>query len=94
LRGFDRSGRQRRHSCYLKRYERFNKYNGRRMKRDVPSGKDVRAFLGCHPFTTIVVLVSSRALHGPAALHALLVRRHGSHAVGKLQEHESPYRKH
>jgi len=59
----------------------------------MPSGKHVRALLGNHPFATIVALISSRALHGPAALHALLVRRHGGHAVGKLQEHQSPYRK-
>jgi hypothetical protein len=94
LRSFDRAGRQRRHSGYLKRYERFNKHNGRRMKREVPSGTHVRAVLGCHPFATIVTLISSPALHGPAALHTLLVRCHGSHAVSKLQEHQSNYCKH
>jgi len=94
LRSFDRACRQRRHSGYLKRYERCKKHDRRRMKRDVPSGKDVRALLGCHLFATIVALMSSRALHGPAALHALPVRCHGSHAVGKLQEHQSPYREH
>jgi hypothetical protein len=33
-----------------------------------------------------MALIDTRALHGPAALHTLLVLRHGSHAVGELQE--------
>ncbi len=90
MRSFDDAGRQRGHSGYLKRYERFNKHNVRRMKRDVPSGKHVGALLGNHPLATIVALIGPRALHGPTALHTLLVRGHGSHAVGKLQEHQSP----
>ena len=60
LRSFDHAGRQRGHSGYRKRYERFNKHNGRRMKRDVPSGKHVGALLGNHPFATIVALIGPR----------------------------------
>jgi len=35
-----------------------------------------------------IVLIALMTGHGTTALHALLVRRHGGHAVGELGEQE------
>jgi hypothetical protein len=94
LRSFYRARRQRTYSDSLWRYEQLNEHSGRWTKRDVPGRKHVRALLGNHLLATIMALIGARALHGPTALHALLVRGRGSHTVGKLQEHQSPCRKH
>jgi len=88
-RRFDRARWQRSYSGCFRRRQQFNEHNGGRIKRGVPGRQHARALLGNHRLAAVMVLIGARALHGRAALHALLIRCHGGHAIGKLQEQQS-----
>jgi hypothetical protein len=55
------------------------------MERHVSDGQYAGGLRGSHRLAAIVTLIGRIAGHGAAALHALLVLRHGGHAVRKLQ---------
>jgi hypothetical protein len=55
-------------------------------------GQHIRRLGGSHILAAAVAMIGWRARHGMAALHTLLVQRHGRHAIAKLQKQQSACR--
>lgn len=62
--------------------------NGRGMQRDVPRWQHARSFRRHHVLAAALAMVSRRAGHGAATLHALLIKRHCRQAIGKPEKQE------
>jgi hypothetical protein len=65
-----------------------------RMQCHVSHRKNTGRLRGSHRFAAVMTLVRWVTGHGAAALHALLIHRHGRHAVGELQKQDRDHRQH
>ena len=61
------------------------------MERHESDGQYAGGLRRSHRLAAIVTLIGRVSGHGTAALHALLVLRHGGHAVHKLQAQQGDH---
>jgi hypothetical protein len=62
------------------------------MKRDACRCKHIQRLRRSHGLATAVGKIRWRARHRTAALHGVLIRRHGRHAIRELQKQQRAYR--